>query len=64
MNRLDHDVCMAAAQAITEMVAPLLREEEIREFFNLAFGTLEAMLIKRDELLKRERQRLGRPSDN
>jgi hypothetical protein len=64
MTRLDHDCVMAAAQAVLDMVAHLLRPEEQKEFFGMVFSALEAMLIKRDELLKRERQRLCKPSDN
>ena len=64
LTRLDHDVCMAAAKAILDPVAHMLRPEEQHEFFGMTFTALEAMLIRRDELLKRERQRLGKPSDN
>lgn len=64
LTRLDHDCAMGAATAITEMVAHLLRPEEQKEFFGMVFTAVEAMLIRRDEMLKRERQRLGRPSDN
>lgn len=64
MTRLDHDCAMAAAQAILDTIDHLLRPEEQQEFFGMTFTALEAMLIKRDELLKRERQRLGKPSEN
>lgn len=64
MTRLDHDCAMAAAQAVLNMVGHLLREEEQREFHGMVVSAIEAMLIKRDELLARERKRLCRPSEN
>lgn len=63
MTRLDHDVCMAAAKAVLDTVAHLLRPEEQREFFDAVFTTLEAALLRRDEMLARERRRLGKPSE-
>ena len=64
MTRLDHDCVWAAAKAITEMVAPALREEEISELFGMVTAALEGMLVKRDEMLARERKRLAKSSEN
>lgn len=60
MTRVNHDCAWATAKAILDMVGHLLREEERREFFGLVVTEVEACLVKRDELLKRERARLGR----
>lgn len=64
MSRLDHDCVWAAAKAICEMVAPALRDEEIVELHGMVVAALEGMLLKRDELLARERRRLCKPSEN
>lgn len=64
MTRLDHDCAMATAKAVLDMVGHLLREEEQKEFFGMVVTAIEACLIKRDELLARERKWLGKPSLN
>lgn len=64
MTRLDHDCAWTTAKAVLDMVGHLLREEEQREFFGEVVAAVEACLIRRDELLARERKRLGTPSDN
>ena len=64
MTRLDNDCAMATAKAVLEMVGHLLRPEEQREFFGMVLAAVEACLMKRDEMLARERKRLWRPSEN
>jgi len=64
MTRVDHDCAMATAKAVLDMVGHLLRPEEQHEFFGMVACAVRACLLKRDELLARERKRLGRPSTN
>lgn len=64
MTRLDHDCAFATAKAVLDMVGHLLRPEEQKEFFGMVVTAVEACLLKRDELLARERKRLCKPSDN
>ena len=64
MTRLDNDCAMATAKAVMDMVGHLLRPEEQREFFGMVRAAVEVCLMKRDELLARERKRLVRPSEN
>jgi hypothetical protein len=64
VTRLDHDCAWATAKAVLDMVGHLLREEEQKEFFSMTVAAVEACLIKRDELLARERKRLAKPSSN
>lgn len=64
MTRLDHDCAWATAKAVLDMVGHLLRQEEQKEFFGMVVAAVEACLIKRDELLARERTRLAKPSNN
>ena len=63
MTRLDHDCVMATATVILQAVQHMLWPEEQREYFGIIFAALEACLIRRDEMLARERKRLGKPSD-
>lgn len=64
MTRLDNDCCMATAKAVMDMVGHLLRPEEQRESFGQVLAAVQACLIKRDEMLARERKRLCKPSEN
>ena len=63
-TRLDGDISRATATRIVAMVSHLLREEEVREFFCQVKEVIDACLVRRDELLSRERQRLGKPPAN
>ena len=63
-TRLDHDCAMACAMAVLDMVAHLLRPEEQKEFFDMVTTAITGCLVKRDELLRRENQRLCKPSPN
>lgn len=64
MTRLDHDCAMATAKAVLDLVGHMLRPEEQREFFSEVVAAIGDCLLKRDELLARERKRLCKPSEN
>ncbi len=63
-QHLRHDCAWAAAQELLNVVAPALRPEEHRDFFDEALRVCQEMLTRFEALLARERQRLGRPSAN
>ena len=63
-QRLRHDAAEAGAQALLDMVAPALRPEERRDYFDEAYRICEAMLQTYEQLLQREAVRLWRPSRN
>lgn len=64
MSRIDSECAMAAAKAVLDLVAHMLRPEEQKEFFCQAVDAVKQCLLMRDEMLRREQQRLGKPSDN
>ena len=62
-NRLRHDAAFAAARVLLETVAPALRPEEHRDFFDEAYRIIIACLESYDQQAQREAARL-RPSRN
>lgn len=64
MSKLDIDCAMATAKAVLDMVGHLLRPEEQREFYGMVVEAVQVCLLRRDELLARERRWLCNPSDN
>ena len=59
-----HDRAVAGATALLDMVAPALRPEERREFFDEAYRICLAMLEAYEQQVRREAARLCRPSRN
>ncbi|MDY3554984.1 hypothetical protein R5W24_004116 [Gemmata sp. JC717] len=64
MTRHDNECAMSAARAVLGLVAHLLRPEEQKEFFGEVYEAVKNCLLVREEMLRRERARLGKPSDN
>jgi hypothetical protein len=63
-DSLRHDCAVAGAAALLDVVAPALRPEERREFFDEAYRTCLAMLETYQQEVRREAVRLLRPSCN
>ena len=63
-TRLMHDSAFAGAKELLDMVAPALRPEERRDYFNEAYRTCLAMLLAYEQQVQREAARLCRPSRN
>lgn len=64
MRRHDNECALAVAAAAVRLVVHLLPEDEQKGFFGKVFDAAKAALIRRDELIARERKRLGRPEAN
>ena len=62
-ERLAHDTSWAAAAVLENMVAPLLREEERREFFAQAYRSVRAAIESYVIFKTREEMRIN-PSAN
>jgi hypothetical protein len=63
-SRLMHDSAFAGATALLDMVAPALRPEERRDYFDEAYRICMAMLEAYEQQVRREAARLCRPSRN
>lgn len=63
MSRLDTDLAHELARRVVGMVGHLLRDEEKPDLYREAFDAARQVMLKRDELLARQRKRLGLPSE-
>jgi len=62
-QRITHDAAVAAATSATENLRGLVREEEVRDLWNLLYETFKAAMEAAFIMQAREMQRL-RPSTN
>ena len=62
MTRLEMDLVMAASGRIVATVGHHPREEEKLEMFGIVKDIIAECLLRRAELLARERKRLGKPT--
>jgi hypothetical protein len=61
---LRHDCAWAGARALLEIVAPALRPEEHKDFFDEAYRACAAMIEAYEREMQREAARLCKPSRN
>lgn len=62
MVRVRHDCSMATASVVVGMID--LPADEAREFHRRVYLAVKACLAKYDELIARQDERLGTPSEN
>jgi hypothetical protein len=63
-HRLIHESALLGANALLDLVAPALRPEERRDYFDEAYRICVALLEAYEQQMQREAARLCKPSCN